>query len=90
MSIRIKIAEREYPMRVNEEEEERLRLAGRMLNERLRTLREEFGIDDKQDLLAMISFDLLAEKMKEAEVKDHTRQAVGEKLNALDHLLSTL
>jgi cell division protein ZapA len=90
LSIRIKIAEREYPMRVNEEEEERLRIAGRMLNERLRTLREEFGIDDKQDLLAMIAFDMLAEKLKEEETKDLTRQTVGEKLDALDNLLSTL
>lgn len=77
-------------MRVNEEEEERLRIAGRMLNERLRTLREEFGIDDKQDLLAMIAFDMLAEKLKEEETKDLTRQTVGEKLDNLDNLLSTL
>lgn len=90
MSIRIKIAEREYPMRVNEEEEERLRIAGRMLNERLRALREEFGIDDKQDLLAMIAFDMLAEKLKEEETEDLTRVTMGEKLNALDTLLSTL
>jgi cell division protein ZapA len=90
LSIRIKIAEREYPMRVNEEEEERLRVAGRMLNERLRMLREEFGIDDKQDLLAMIAFDMLAEKLKEEEIQDQTRQTVGEKLSTLDALLSSL
>ena len=34
MSIKIRIADRDYPMRVNEEEEERLRAAGRLLNER--------------------------------------------------------
>ncbi len=90
MSIRIKIAEREYPMRVNEEEEERLRIAGRMLNERLRSLREEFGLDDKQDLLAMIAFDMLAEKLKEEETKDLTQLTMGEKLDTLDTLLSTL
>ncbi|CAN5826678.1 hypothetical protein BH24BAC1_BH24BAC1_03930 [soil metagenome] len=90
LSIRIKIAEREYPMRVNEEEEERLRIAGRMLNERLRSLREEFGLDDKQDLLAMIAFDMLAEKLKEEETKDLTQLTMGEKLDTLDTLLSTL
>ena len=35
LSIKIRIAEREYPMRVKEEEEERLRIVGKMLNERL-------------------------------------------------------
>jgi cell division protein ZapA len=90
LSIKIKIAEREYPMRVNEEEEERLRIAGKMLNERLRLFREEFRIDDKQDLLAMIAFDLLADKLKEEESHQQSRQILGEKLDSLDTLLSSL
>jgi cell division protein ZapA len=90
LSIKIKIAEREYPMRVNEEDEERLRIAGKMLNERLRMLREEFRIDDKQDLLAMIAFDLLADKLKEEESQKQTQQILGEKLDSLDTLLSSL
>lgn len=90
MSIKIKIADRDYPMRVNEEEEERLRIAGRMLNERLRTLREEFGIDDKQDLLAMIAFDMLAENLKKEETMTEAGEAVGQKLDSLDRLLSSL
>lgn len=71
LSIKIKIGDREYPMRVNPSEEERLRLAGRILNEKLKTFRESFGIDDKQDLLAMVAFDCMAEKIKsEKEIND--------------------
>ena len=71
LSIKIKIGDREYPMRVNPSEEERLRLAGRILNEKLKSFRDSFGIDDKQDLLAMVAFDCMAEKIKsETEIND--------------------
>ena len=43
LSIKIRIAEREYPMRVKEEEEERLRIVGKLLNERLKFFKDQFG-----------------------------------------------
>src|SRR5690606_40559838 len=63
LSIRIKIADREYPMKVKRSDEERVRLAGKLINEKFKFYREQFGIDDKQDLLAMVAFDCLVEKM---------------------------
>ena len=53
LSIKIKIADREYPMKVKRNEEERVRAAGKLINEKLKSYREQFGLDDKQDLLAM-------------------------------------
>ena len=35
LSIKIRIADRDYPMRVDEKEEERLRIAGKLIAERL-------------------------------------------------------
>ena len=46
LSIKIRIAEREYPIRVKEEEEERLRIVGKLLNERLKFFKDQFGIQD--------------------------------------------
>lgn len=69
LSIKIKIAEREYPMRAPIEEEEILRKAGKELNNKLKELQKAFGLDDKQDLLAMIAFDLLVKQGKQ-EVKE--------------------
>ena len=57
LSIKLRIGNREYPMRIKAEDEERIRRAGRILNEKAQTYKERFGIDDQQDLLAMVAFD---------------------------------
>jgi len=67
LSIKIKIGNREYPMRVKAEDEERIRKAGKMLNEKVKNYQSQFGIDDSQDLLAMVAFDCLVEKLKREE-----------------------
>jgi cell division protein ZapA len=89
LSIKIRIAEREYPMRVKEEEEERLRVVGKLLNERLRFYKEQFNIQDKQDLLAMVAFETMVEKLKLEEDKNDHLSKVGQQLNVLDELLSS-
>jgi cell division protein ZapA len=88
LSIKIRIAEREYPMRVKEEEEERLRIVGKLLNERLRFFKDQFGIQDKQDLLAMVAFETMVEKLKLEDDKNQHLSKVGQQLNVLDDLLS--
>lgn len=64
LSIKIKILDREYPMKVKMEDEPRIRAAGKALNDRIRGYSQRFKIDDKQDLLAMAAFDSLIEKAK--------------------------
>jgi cell division protein ZapA len=88
LSIKIKIADREYPMKVKRDDEERVRMASRLINEKLKSYREQFGIDDKQDLLAMVAFDSLVEKMASEETHSVVDQAVYEKVNHLNHLVS--
>ena len=88
LSIKIRVADRDYPMRVSPEDEERLRLAGRLLNERLKEFREQYGIQDKQDLLAMIALSTMADRLKVSKEKDGTDAALTERLARLDTLLS--
>ncbi len=90
LAIKIRIAERDYPMRVSPLEEERLRLAGRQLNERIKEFREQYGIQDKQDLLAMIALSTMADGLKVSKEKDGTDAALTERLTRLDKLLSSL
>ncbi len=63
LSIKIKIADREYPMKVEAGEESKLRAAGKLINENLKKYKEQFGIDDKQDLLAIAVFNAYIDKM---------------------------
>lgn len=88
LSIKIKIADREYPMKVKPEDEERVRNAGKNINERIRTYREKFGIDDKQDLLSMVAFDCLVDKMEMEESSENTDEGILEKINQLNQLVN--
>lgn len=87
LSIKIKIADREYPMKVKPEDEERVRNAGKSINERIRSYRERFGIDDKQDLLAMVAFDCLVDKMQVEEKQYDTDESVVEKIEYLNNII---
>jgi len=88
LSIRIKIADREYPMKVKRADEERVRIAGKLINEKLKSYKEQFGIDDKQDLLAMVAFDCMCDKMTAEENHQVIDQTVFEKVNQLNQLVS--
>jgi cell division protein ZapA len=88
LAIKIRIAERDYPMRVAVADEERLRLAGRQLSEQLREFREKYGIQDKQDLLAMVALATMADSLKVSKEKDGTDAALTERLARLDELLT--
>lgn len=87
LSIKIKIGDREYPMKVKPEEEQRVRNAGKIINEKLRSYRDQFGIDDKEDLLAMVAFDCLIAKMKvESEVASIDSTTSGQ-LDQLENII---
>ena len=88
LSIKIKIGDREYPMKVKRAEEERVRTAGRLINEKLKSYREQFGLDDKQDLLAMTAFDCLVQKLAAEENNQSIDQSVVEKVTHLNQLVS--
>ncbi len=88
LSIKIKIADREYPMKVKRKDEERLRAAGKLINEKLKQYRDQFGIEDKQDLLSMVAFDCVVDKMKNEENLQVIDQTVIEKVNHINQLVS--
>ena len=87
LAIKIRVADREYPMRVSVAEEERLRLAGRALADKLREFRDNYGIQDKQDLLAMIALSILADQQKVSQEQGGTDAALTDRLDRLDALL---
>ncbi len=88
LSIKIKIADREYPMTVKADEEERIRKAGKLINERLKSYREKFGIDDKQDLLSMVAFDALIDRLSIEDNKQGADESVLNKIKSINHLIS--
>ncbi len=53
LSIKIKIANRVYPLTVNAEEEEGIRKAAEKINHSINEFERLYDVKDKQDLLAM-------------------------------------
>lgn len=88
LSIKLKIGNREYPMRVKAEDEERIRRAGKILNEKMKSYHERFGIEDNQDLLAMVAFDCQVEKMKSEESKTVTSEDSLAQIQYLNQMIA--
>ena len=88
LSIKIRISDRDYPMRVDSSEEERIRVAGKLINEKLKHFREQFGIDDKQDLLSMTVFDAVMDKLKSDQTTTDNESIVQNKIEHIDRILS--
>ncbi len=89
LSIKIKIAERMYPMKIHQQDEERMREAGKLINERIAVYASQFGIQDKQDLLAMVAFDCLMESLQKDDEGEEVlvQQAVCRMLRNIDRVL---
>jgi cell division protein ZapA len=88
LSIRLKIGDREYPMKVSAEDEEKIRRAGKIINERIRAYRNRFGINDKQDLLAMVAFDCVVEQMNNELPDTETDPTISSKIDQLNALIN--
>jgi cell division protein ZapA len=89
LSIKIRIADREYPMRVHTEDQEKIRIAGKLLNEKLKEFKEQFGVEDKQDLIAMVAFDCFVEKLTSGEDASQSMKVIFQKLSDMDDLISS-
>ncbi len=53
LSINVTIADRRYPMRIKRSEEEKIRKAAKIINERILQYQQRYSGKDNQDCLAM-------------------------------------
>lgn len=87
ISIKINIADRMYPLRVEMEEEEVIRMAAKMINDRIKEFQDSYAVKDKQDLLSM-SILFYATGLIKAERKLGEGQVdVTSKVDELERLL---
>lgn len=88
ISIKINIADRVYPLKVNMEEEEIIRRAAKLINDRIKEYQENYAVKDKQDLLSMCVLHYATSTLK-AESKVATEDnEVTEKVHQLDQMLT--
>ena len=82
ISIRVQVADRQYPLKAQLHEEEYLRKAARLINEKLLGYSKSFSFKDKQDLLAMVCLEFATDALTVnntlAEVDSDTLDKVTE------------
>jgi len=74
-------------MRVKIEDESKIRHAGKLINEKLRKYKEEFGLDDTQDLLAMVAFDCMVESLETNELNAGDSEQIKSSISQISTLL---
>lgn len=92
LSINITIADRRYPMRIKRNEEEKIRKAAKIINERILQYQERYIGKDNQDFLAMSSVQFVAQVidlMQETD-KDPIIDQITEINQELDKYLSKI
>lgn len=87
--ITINIAKREYPLTVNSStQEEGIRMAVKKINAMVAKYEENYGIQDKQDALAMCALELASKiELNQFETNALDKET-EQKLSALNQILS--
>ncbi len=63
IAVKVTIAERQYPLRVKQFEEEYLRKAAKLINEKMLGYSNSFSFKDRQDLLAMVCLEFATDAL---------------------------
>ncbi|WP_439185519.1 cell division protein ZapA [Carboxylicivirga taeanensis] len=90
LSIRVNIADRYYPLRIERSDEERIRLAAKLINEKVLQYKQRYSDKDVQDFLAMATLQYVI-KLLELENRhdvDPFIEMVRDLNEQLDNVLS--
>jgi len=89
LSIRVNVADRYYPLKVERDNEEKIRKAARMINEKVLQYKQRYSDKDVQDFLAMASLQYVIKLIENEEktTSDHVTGNVKELIDKIDKVL---
>lgn len=87
LSIKVNIADRNYPLTVKTDEEEKVRKAAKLINDKLKTYGKAFAVNDKQDIISMCALELATELISLQEAAVVAENVVSEQLYSIGELL---
>lgn len=89
LSIRVNVADRYYPLKIEREDEEKIRKAARMINEKVLQYKQRYSDKDVQDFLAMAGLQFVIKLIEEEEKNnnDFLPGALNELANKIDAVL---
>ena len=90
LSIKVVLAGRNYPLTINEDEEEKVRQAVNSINTSIKKLQENYAVKDMQDLLAMTALQLATKGVQtttDSSSSNEEMQGILERLQNLSELI---
>ncbi len=91
LSIRINIADRYYPLKIDRKDEEKIRLAARQINEKVIQYKQRYSDKDTQDFLAMAALQFVIKSI-DAEGKSEigpVLESISEINKELDSIINS-
>ncbi len=85
LSIRINLADRYYPLKIDTKDEEKIRKAAKLINEKILQYKQRYTNKDTQDFLAMAALQFVI-KYLETDEEEHG-QPIADELEALNEEL---
>lgn len=89
ISIKVSIADRLYPLRIKAAEEESVRKAVKLINDKEKNYRDQFAMKDKQDALAITSLEF-ATALQAEEISSSESKILLDGLKRIDAYLDTI
>lgn len=87
ISIKVLIGDRQYPLKISSNEEENVRKAAKLVNDRSKFYTENFSVQDKQDAIAMSALEFASENLNAGSGDQSISAEVEHLLIELDQYL---
>ncbi|MBM3420152.1 MAG: cell division protein ZapA [Bacteroidetes bacterium] len=82
LSIRVNVADRFYPLKIEKDDEEKIRSAAKMINEKVLMYKQRYVDKDTQDFLAMAALQFVIQLIEEEKSGSNDElPAILEELN---------
>ncbi len=85
LSLKVSIANRTYPLRITQDEQEKVLQAAENINKRIKDFEDNYAVKDKQDLLAMSALQFASEALG-APKHDKKSTSDQEAIDQIDYL----
>jgi cell division protein ZapA (FtsZ GTPase activity inhibitor) len=86
LSIKVNVAERFYPLKIESKDEEKIRKAAKLINDRVLQYKQKYSDKDTQDFLAMAALQYVTKVLEFESEKDTS--PLEESLKELDEELA--
>ena len=87
IKIKVKIADRIYPLTIRPEQEEAIRLSVKKIDQMIKQLEQSYAVRDKQDVLAMCSLQYATKLIQKDNSEDDRNKENLKNISNLNELI---